>query len=40
MMGTNERDGKRILKERGYHVFDSMEEAAKKSIELARDVKE
>ena len=40
MMGTNEQDGKRILEERGYHVFDSMEEAARKSIELARGVKE
>jgi succinyl-CoA synthetase beta subunit len=36
MMGTHEEKGKRILEENGYYVFGSMEEAAKKSIELAK----
>ncbi len=38
IMGTNEEIGRRILEENGHYVFGSMEEAAKKSIELA-DVK-
>jgi succinyl-CoA synthetase beta subunit len=37
MMGTHEVMGKRILEENGYYVFDSMEEAAKKSIELVKE---
>jgi succinyl-CoA synthetase beta subunit len=36
MMGTNEEEGKYILKEHGYSAFDSMAETAKKAVELAR----
>lgn len=36
MMGTNEEEGKRILKEHGYSASDSMAEAAEKAVELAR----
>ena len=32
MMGTNEEEGKSILMENGYHVFDSMEEAAEHAV--------
>jgi succinyl-CoA synthetase beta subunit len=32
MMGTNEDEGKSILKENGYFVFDSMEEAAEHAV--------
>lgn len=35
MMGTNEEEGKRILAEAGIYAYDSMEEAAKKAVELA-----
>ncbi|MBU7028541.1 MAG: ADP-forming succinate--CoA ligase subunit beta [Theionarchaea archaeon] len=36
MMGTNEEEGKKILRENGYSVSDSMAEAAQKAVELAR----
>ena len=36
MMGTNEDEGKRILRDARYHVFDSMEEAAKDAVEKAK----
>ncbi|MFH1722917.1 MAG: ADP-forming succinate--CoA ligase subunit beta [Candidatus Altiarchaeota archaeon] len=36
MMGTNEEEGKNILKKNKLEVFDSMEEAAKKAVELAK----
>jgi succinyl-CoA synthetase beta subunit len=36
MMGTNEEEGKRILKENGYNVFDSMEEAAEHAVKLTK----
>jgi succinyl-CoA synthetase beta subunit len=35
MVGTNEEEGRRILTEAGIHVLDSMEEAAKKAVELS-----
>jgi succinyl-CoA synthetase beta subunit len=35
LVGTNEKEGRRILKEAGIHVLDSMEEAAKKAVEIA-----
>jgi len=36
LVGTNEEEGKRILTEAGIHVLESMEEAAKKTVEIAR----
>lgn len=36
MMGTNEEEGKRILKDHGYNAFDNMAETAQKAVELAR----
>jgi succinyl-CoA synthetase beta subunit len=36
MMGTNEEEGKRILKENDYHVFDSMEEAADYAVKISK----
>jgi succinyl-CoA synthetase beta subunit len=35
MMGTNEEEGKAILRDNGYKVFDSMEDAAEHSVKLA-----
>jgi succinyl-CoA synthetase beta subunit len=35
MMGTNENEGKKILADSGYSVSDTLEESAKKAIELA-----
>jgi len=35
LVGTNEEEGRRILTEAGIHVVDSMEEAAKKAVEMA-----
>lgn len=35
MMGTNEEEGKTILKQHGYSASDSMAEAAQKAVELA-----
>jgi len=35
MMGTNEEQGKKILKEHGYSASDSMAEAARKAVDLA-----
>ena len=35
MMGTNEEEGKAILKEDGIDTFDSMEEAAVEAVKLA-----
>ncbi|MCD6504759.1 ADP-forming succinate--CoA ligase subunit beta [Candidatus Bathyarchaeota archaeon] len=35
LVGTNEDEGKRILTEEGIQVFESMEEAAKKAVEIA-----
>jgi succinyl-CoA synthetase beta subunit len=35
LVGTNEKEGRRILTEAGIHVLDSMEEAAKKAVEIA-----
>ncbi len=34
MMGTNEKEGKKILEEAGYEVVDGMEEGAKRAVEL------
>jgi len=36
LVGTNEEEGKRILMEAGIHVLDSMEEAAKKAVKIAK----
>jgi succinyl-CoA synthetase beta subunit len=38
LVGTREEDGKRILSQAGIPVFDNMEEAAKKAVELTRKV--
>jgi succinyl-CoA synthetase beta subunit len=35
LVGTNEREGRSILTENGLSVFDSMEEAARRAVELA-----
>ncbi len=35
LVGTNEEEGKRILKEAGIHALDSMEEAAERAVETA-----
>jgi succinyl-CoA synthetase beta subunit len=36
LVGTNEESGRHILTEAGIHVLDSMEEAAKKAVEMSR----
>jgi succinyl-CoA synthetase beta subunit len=36
LVGTNEEEGRRILTEAGINVLDSMEEAAKKTVEMAK----
>jgi len=36
LVGTNEEEGRRILTDAGIHVLDSMEEAAKRAVEMAR----
>jgi len=36
LVGTNEQEGKRILSEAGIHVLDSMEEAARKAVEIVK----
>lgn len=36
LVGTNEKEGKRILTEAGIHVLESMEEAAQKVVETSR----
>lgn len=36
LVGTNEEEGKRILTEAGIHVLESMEEAAKRAVEISR----
>jgi len=36
LVGTNEEEGRRILTEAGIHVLDSMEEAAKRTVEIAK----
>jgi len=36
MMGTKDEEGKRLLADAGYSVFDSMEEAAKAAVEAGR----
>jgi succinyl-CoA synthetase beta subunit len=36
MMGTNEEEGKQILRDNGYSVSETIEESAKEAIELAR----
>jgi len=36
LVGTNEQEGERILLEAGIHVLDSMEEAARKAVEIAQ----
>ncbi|MBE0512707.1 ADP-forming succinate--CoA ligase subunit beta [Candidatus Bathyarchaeota archaeon] len=36
LVGTNEEEGRRILTEAGIHVLDSMEEAARRAVEIAK----
>ena len=36
LVGTNEEEGKRILREAGIHVLESMEEAAQKIVEISK----
>jgi len=36
LVGTNEEEGRRILTDAGIHVLDSMEEAAKRAVEIAK----
>jgi succinyl-CoA synthetase beta subunit len=36
LVGTNEMEGRRILTEAGVHALDSMEEAAKRAVEIAK----
>jgi succinyl-CoA synthetase beta subunit len=36
LVGTKEEEGRRILTEAGIHVLDSMEEAAKKAVEISK----
>ena len=36
LVGTNEEEGKRILKEAGIHVLESMEEAAQRAVEISK----
>jgi succinyl-CoA synthetase beta subunit len=36
LVGTNEAEGKRILREAGIHVLESMEEAAQRVVEISR----
>jgi len=36
LVGTNEEEGRRLLTDAGIHVLDSMEEAAKRAVEMAR----
>jgi succinyl-CoA synthetase beta subunit len=36
LVGTNEEEGRRILTEAGIHVLDSMEEAAKRAVEIVK----
>ena len=35
LVGTREEEGQRILRENGYEFFKSMEEAARRAVELA-----
>jgi succinyl-CoA synthetase beta subunit len=35
LVGTREEEGQRILKENGYEFFRSMEEAARRAVELS-----
>jgi succinyl-CoA synthetase beta subunit len=37
MMGTNQEEGKRILKDNGYNVFNTLEESAEYAVKLATD---
>ncbi|HXX88010.1 MAG TPA: hypothetical protein VEH86_06165, partial [Candidatus Acidoferrum sp.] len=37
LVGTNEKEGKKILREAGLHAFDSMEEAARQIVEFSRE---
>jgi succinyl-CoA synthetase beta subunit len=36
LVGTNEEVGRRLLTDAGIHVLDSMEEAARKAVELVK----
>lgn len=38
LVGTNEEEGKRLLSKAGIHVLESMEEAAEKAVQIAREV--
>ncbi len=36
LVGTNEEEGKRILKNAGIYVLESMEEAAQQAVEITK----
>ena len=40
LVGTNQKEGRRILEESGINVLDSMEEAARKAVEIAKGVRQ
>jgi len=40
LVGTNEKEGRRILSEAGIHVLSSMEEAAEKAVEISKSREE
>ncbi|MDP6154858.1 MAG: ADP-forming succinate--CoA ligase subunit beta [Candidatus Thermoplasmatota archaeon] len=40
MMGTNEEEGKKILTDNGYHVYENMEDSAKNAVEQAKAYRE
>ena len=37
MMGTNQEEGIKILKDNNYQVYDTMEESAEHAVDLAKD---
>ena len=37
MMGTNQEEGKKILRDNGYNVFETLEESAEHAVKLATD---
>ena len=40
MMGTNEEEGKKILIDNGYRVYENMEDSAKNAVDQARASRE
>jgi succinyl-CoA synthetase beta subunit len=37
LVGTNEKEGRRVLHDAGFAVLDSMEEAAKHAVQIAKE---